>query len=138
MTDKKILMVVDDDKDDRYFFGSAVRKHHKSYECREATEGADALDQLRRAETLPDFIFLDLNMPLMDGKTCLKELKKDRKLKDIPVMVYSTSDHHKDIQETMILGAVHYLVKLHDIYMLPEAIMEAIKIAEEKLKEKAA
>ena len=131
----KILMVVDDDPDDRFFFTKAVRKYHPSYECREASDGVDALDKLRQEKILPDFIFLDLNMPLMNGKKCLEELKKDGKLKNIPVIVYSTSTYQKDKEETMALGAIHYLVKLHDIYMLPEAITEAIEIAEERLKE---
>jgi CheY-like chemotaxis protein len=88
MTTHKILMIVDDDKDDRFFFCSAIRKNNPSYECIEAENGADALKQLRTTKQLPDFIFLDLNMPKMDGRECLKELKKDETLKKIPVIIW--------------------------------------------------
>ena len=78
MKNQKILMIVDDDTDDRFFFRSAIRKNNPSYECIEAENGDDALKQLRKAKYLPDFIFLDLNMPKMDGRECLEELKKDK------------------------------------------------------------
>ncbi len=114
MRTHKILMIVDDDKDDRFFFRSAIRKNNPTFECIEAENGVDALEQLRKAEQLPDFIFLDLNMPKMDGRECLKELKKDKTLKKIPVIIYSTS------------------TKLSDIYPLPEELVEAMKKAVEK------
>nr|MBA3987094.1 response regulator [Flavobacteriales bacterium] len=88
LSEKKLLMIVDDDKLDRSFFRSAIRKNNPSYECIEAKDGNDALDQLRNANKLPDIIFLDINMPKMDGRECLVELKKDKTLKKIPVIIY--------------------------------------------------
>ena len=52
----KLLLIVDDDKDDCFFFRSAIRKNNPSYECIEAENGADALKQLRQTKLLPDFI----------------------------------------------------------------------------------
>ncbi len=127
MSTHKILMIVDDDKDDRFFFRSAIRKKNPSYECIEAENGADALKQLRKAKLLPDFIFLDLNMPKMDGRECLKELKKDKTLKKIPVIIYSTSEYKVDIKVTKKLGADYFLSKLSDIYMLPEELLKAME-----------
>jgi len=132
MTTQKILMIVDDDTDDRYFFRSAIRKNNPSYQCIEAENGVDALDQLRKAKQLPDFIFLDLNMPKMDGRECLKELKKDKTLKDIPVIIYSTSDYKLDKEVTKELGADYYITKLSDIYELPEELLKAMKKTGEK------
>jgi CheY-like chemotaxis protein len=134
MKNQKILMIVDDDKDDRFFFRSAIRKNNPTYECIEAENGDDALKQLRKAKRLPDFIFLDLNMPKMDGRECLEELKKDKDLKQIPVIIYSTSDYEVDINLTEELGADYFLTKLFDIYPLPEELTEAMKKAEEKKK----
>ncbi len=105
-------MIVDDDADDCEFFCEAVTEINSSNECLMAQDGKDALKTLRSGiKQLPDFIFLDLNMPLMNGKSCLKELKNDVKLKNIPVIIYSTSSHPKDIEETHELGATHFLVK---------------------------
>lgn len=136
LPEKKLLMIVDDDKDDRSFFRSAIRKYNPTYVCIEAENGADALQQLRTTEQLPDFIFLDLNMPKLDGRECLKELKKDKTLKKIPVIIYSTSEYKLDIQVTKELGADYFLTKLSDIYGLPEELIKAMKKAEEKAEEK--
>ncbi len=127
-----LLMIVDDDKDDRFFFRSAIRKNNPSYECIEAENGADALKQLRETKLLPDFIFLDLNMPKMDGQECLKELKKDETFKKIPVIIYSTSEYKVDITITKQLGADYFLTKLFDIYSLPEELIKAMEKAVEK------
>lgn len=131
MRTHKILMIVDDDKDDRFFFRSAIRKKNPSYECIEAENGADALKQLRQLTLLPDFIFLDLNMPKMDGRECLKELKKDKALSKIPVIIYSTSEFKVDITVANELGADYFLTKLSDIYPLPEELVKAMKKVEE-------
>ena len=127
LPENKILMIVDDDKDDRFFFCSAVNKYNPTYECLEAENGVDALQQLRIIDQLPDFIFIDLNMPKMDGHECLKELKKDKALKKIPVINYSTSDYNLDKKVTKEMGADYFLTKLSDIYSLPEELVKAMK-----------
>lgn len=132
LSDKKLLMIVDDDKDDRFFFRSAIRKNNPSFECIEAENGDDALKQLRKAEQLPDFIFLDLNMPKMDGRECLTELKKDKTLKNIPVIIYTTSEYKLDKETTKELGADFFLTKLTDIYPLPEELVKAMNKVEVK------
>lgn len=88
---KQFFMIIDDDEDDRFFFKEVITEMLDSAVCVEAYDGADALDQLGKAEELPNFIFLDVNMPRMDGSECLKELKRDAKLKSIPVIMYSTT-----------------------------------------------
>jgi len=132
MSTQKNLMIVDDDKDDRFFFRSAIRKYNPSYQCIEAENGDDALKQLRKSEQLPDFIFLDLNMPKMDGRECLIELKNDKTLKNIPVIIYSTSDYKLDKEVTKELGADFFLTKLSDIYPLPEELVKAMNKVEGK------
>ena len=127
LPENKILMIIDDDKDDRFFFRSAIHKYNPTYTCLEAEDGVDALQQLRSADQLPDFIFLDLNMPKMDGRECLKELKKDKALKKIPVIIYSTSDYKLDKKVTKEMGANYFLTKLSDIYPLPEELIKAMK-----------
>ncbi len=123
---KRIFMIIDD-ADDRLAFASALKEMLNSTECMEVDSGAKALGQLRETEKLPDFIFLDINMPLMNGYECLKELKSDNKLQNIPVIIYSTSFTEQSIKEFRTLGASSYLNKPTDLSKLPGAIIEAIK-----------
>jgi len=123
---QKFFMIIDDDKDDRFFFKEALKKMLPSSICLEANGGIEALELLRTAEQLLDFIFLDINMSRMDGRECLKELKKDAKLKNISVIMYSTSSTEESIAEFLKLGASSYLNKPTDMNKLPEQILEAI------------
>ncbi len=121
-------MIVDDDSDDREFFCEAVNELHLSAECLSAASGREALKTLRNGiQSLPDFIFLDLNMPKMDGRTCLAELKKDEKLKNIPVIIFSTSSYQKDIDETCKLGAAYFFPKPADFEKLKNEILFVTK-----------
>jgi CheY-like chemotaxis protein len=125
--EKNIFMIIDDDDDDRFFFKEVITKMFHLAVCVEVYDGADALSQLRKAEKLPNYIFLDVNMPRMDGRECLKQLKKDASLKHIPVIMFSTSFTEKSINEFHKLGASNCLNKPTDMNKLPEQIMEAIK-----------
>jgi len=82
---------------------------------------------LRTTDQLPHFILLDINMPCVDGRECLKQLKKDARLKQIPVIMYSTSFSEESIKEFLILGASSYLLKPTDVNILPAQITEVIK-----------
>jgi CheY-like chemotaxis protein len=108
----KQVMVVDDDEDDRDFFREAVAELDPSMRCIQASGGEEALEILRsQAEVLPNYIFLDLNMPKMCGKSLLIALKNDGQLKKIPVIIWSTSSDPKRAQETLQLGADSFLIK---------------------------
>ncbi|MEO6169237.1 MAG: response regulator [Chitinophagales bacterium] len=124
--DLKYFMIIDDDADDRMFFKEALKEVLPSSVCLEANGGIEALQLLRKSEKLPDFIFLDINMPRMDGRECLKELKRDGKIKDVPVAMYSTSFNEETINEYYKLGASSFLNKPTDINKLPAQILEAI------------
>ncbi|MFA5296864.1 MAG: response regulator [Lutibacter sp.] len=120
-------MIIDDDKDDRFFFKEALTEMLSSVECLEANSGIEALELLRKVEQLPNFIFLDLNMRHMDGRECLKQLKRDDKLKHIPVIIYSTSFSEESTNELYKLGASRFLNKPTDMSKLPAQIYEAIR-----------
>ena len=112
MKQNRTFFIVDDDVDDQELFIEAVNEVDKSIRCFSATSCEEALDALIHMKIpLPDLIFLDLNMPRLNGKQCLIELKKEATLKDIPVIIYSTSSEKKDIEETSSLGAAHFLTK---------------------------
>ena len=77
-----------------------------------AFDGVEALEKLRNSGLQDvDFIFLDLNMPRMNGKQFLVEVKRDPSLKHIPVIIYSTSSDANDKEETKSLGAFEFMTK---------------------------
>ncbi len=127
MEDSLTFMIVDDDQDDCDIFCEAVTKIDEFALCHRARNGEDALLKLRRMELQPDFIFLDLNMPRMNGIQCLAELKKDAKLKDIPVVILSTSSSQKDIDETSKLGAIYFITKPSDFTTLSKKLSFVIE-----------
>lgn len=110
-----VFLLVDDDLDDTFLFEEMLQQVNTSVIFQNATNGKEALDRLRAANAqLPDIIFLDLNMPRMDGRQCLAELKDDPRLKHIPVIIYTTSAHPKDITQTLQNGAACFITKPTD------------------------
>src|ERR671910_306752 len=102
MHQNRRVLIIDDDEDDRELFCEAVGYISKDIDCLHATDGENALELLAVGKgKLPDFIFLDLNMPRLNGKECLAEIKKLPRYTNVPVIIYSTSSHQKDIQEIM-------------------------------------
>jgi CheY-like chemotaxis protein len=110
--ENKIFFIADDDADDRELFIEALRTIDAFCECITATDGEEALSKLNDGlPQLPDFIFLDLNMPRMNGRECLTAIKKNARINQIPVIIYSTSAEKKDIEETIQSGAAYFLQK---------------------------
>jgi CheY-like chemotaxis protein len=111
MLQNQLLFLVDDDLDDHEIFKSALEKVDEGVELISATNGFEALNILATANTLPDYIFVDLNMPRMDGFQFLKEIKQTDTLRDLPVIIYTTSSNPIDITRTKELGAVSFITK---------------------------
>ena len=110
----KRFLVIDDDTDDRELFTEALASVDPVIVCDQATDGAEALKRLTAKEIdRPDIIFLDINMPVMDGWQFLKRLKKDEVYRHIPVIVYSTSSTVKDRRIADDLGALCFITKPH-------------------------
>ena len=112
MNNSITFLLVDDDNDDTDLFQDVLKDIDPSLHFISAVNGQEALELLRNGNgSLPNLIFLDLNMPIMGGKQCLQELKNDDKLKGIPVIIYTTSSHSKDIEQTIQGGAVCFITK---------------------------
>jgi CheY-like chemotaxis protein len=105
------LFLVDDDVDDHEIFKSALAQVDESIHLIIAGNGKEALQMLAAQEHLPDYIFLDLNMPRMGGIQFLTEIKKSETLHNIPVIVYSTSSHPDDKGKAMDAGATKFFTK---------------------------
>ena len=118
------LLLVDDDEDDRDLFCLAMRDLDPAIRVTVAVDGEDALQMLSADKRYrPDFIFLDLNLPRITGKECLAQLKKTDHLRDIPVIIYTTSKLQEDQVETKKLGASHFITKPVKLTELNDAVM---------------
>ncbi len=95
----RTVLCVDDDPDDRELIRNAIFKVDPSYSVAHTTNGKEALLYLSGAlETeLPCLVILDLNMPVMDGKQALIEIKKNLRLNEVPIVVFSTTSHPADL-----------------------------------------
>lgn len=107
----KHLLLVDDDEDDREFFLQVMEEVLPDVTCETAANGKIALDKLNTTHQRPDLIFLDLNMPLMNGRQFLREIRNYKHLTEIPVVILSTSSDAQTISETIALGAKHFITK---------------------------
>jgi CheY-like chemotaxis protein len=116
------VLIVDDDEDDRDLFCIAVHELEPKINCILARNGEEALQGLQLEKfPKPDLIFLDLNMPRLNGIQFLRELKKDNQLKVIPVVIYTASKQQQDLEETKELGVEHFFAK-------PSSFRELCKI----------
>src|SRR5215212_8092715 len=105
------ILLIDDDEDDSEIFQAAVEKLDQPINCIVLKNAGEALDLLRGNELNPDLIFLDLNMPGMNGQQFLLEIKRTEDLKHIPIIILSTSSHSSTIEITKDLGALDFFSK---------------------------
>jgi CheY-like chemotaxis protein len=111
MATKKFLLV-DDDCDDTELFSEAIESLDASAFCLNASHGKEALEKLQKQEIqMPDIIFLDINMPVMDGWQFLSKIKQSEILREIPVIMYSTSSKKSDVKTAMSSGALCFFTK---------------------------
>ena len=105
------ILFIEDDFIEGMKFNRALSTLELNHKLIEASNGADALEILRKKQTLPDIIFLDLNMPKLNGIKFLKILKNDELLRQIPTIIFTTSNHQKDILECYRIGISGYIIK---------------------------
>lgn len=107
------ILLVDDDADDQLFFRDALQEIDPNIKCELASNGHEAL-QLLASRPYPELIFLDLNMPVMNGFDCLLEIRRKDQLKEVPVIIFTTTNDHHAIKRTYELGANAFLKKPND------------------------
>jgi len=103
--------LIDDDPDDQEIFCMALEDMGEDINCRYASDGVEALKVLEDAAYIPDYIFIDMNMPRMNGNECLQQIREIGRLKDVPVYMYSTSADPEAVAATKELGAAGFIVK---------------------------
>ena len=105
------VWIVDDDADDQYFFEQAFKTLVPSLIIRSLYDGEELVSALEQSETYPDLILLDLNMPRVNGFDALEQLRTEPLIKELPVVVLSTSSEEPDRQRALQLGANGFLTK---------------------------
>jgi CheY-like chemotaxis protein len=109
------ILMAEDDPDDRLLVKDALERAHIPNRLFFVEDGEELMDYLlggEKEETpRPDLILLDLNMPRKDGREALREIKRSPDLRQIPIVVLTTSREEEDITHSYEMGAGSYIVK---------------------------
>jgi CheY-like chemotaxis protein len=130
------ILLADDDLDDCNFFKQALEELSPSAQLTTVHDGEELMNYL--SENSPrnegtDVLFLDINMPRKNGLECLSEIKRNAKLKDIPVVMFSTSNSWDTINMLFKSGSHVYIHKPSDFAQLKQVIHHALPIAAEEV-----
>lgn len=123
------LLLADDDQDDCLFFKEALAELPVASTLTTVNDGAELMRLLTAmVPGLPDILFLDLNMPRKTGMECLAEIKMDKKLKDLFVVIFSTSYNQDTVDSLYKKGAHYYIRKPGTFDQLKAVIDKALTI----------
>jgi CheY-like chemotaxis protein len=113
MSKELLIFLIDDDPDDQEIFSMIIGKIDPLAKCEFADDGVDALQKLGSLghPFLPDLIFIDINMPRMNGLECLAEIRKLPQLINVPAYMYSTSDESFIVAKSISAGADGFVKK---------------------------
>ena len=114
-----VILMADDDDDDQLLVESAFQELSIDHDLRFVDDGLELLNYLRNEEDFadsekhprPHLILLDLNMPRIDGREALRIIKSNPNLKDIPILIFTTSRERQDIDLSKQAGAASFLAK---------------------------
>ena len=126
------VLLVEDDPGDALMIRESFEHHEITHALHHVTDGVDAMRFLRREDEFagrprPDLILLDLNLPRMDGREVLREVKGDPTLRAIPIIVLTTSEADEDILRSYELHANAYVTKPVDF----DEFMEVIRMTDD-------
>ncbi|HEY0743810.1 MAG TPA: response regulator [Chryseosolibacter sp.] len=123
------ILLADDDEDDRELFTDALRELYSRVKLTTAKNGVDLMRLLETWKgALPDVIFLDLNMPLKNGFECLDEIKAEHRLKELPVVILSTSSQKETMDILSKKQASMYIKKPGTYPELKTAIEQTLNV----------
>jgi CheY-like chemotaxis protein len=128
------ILLIDDDSDDRLLFREAIQEISPEIACITEQDGRKALADLNNIKIgLPDVIFVDINMPSLDGWECLDKIKGAEITKGIPVIMFSTSSSEKELVRATHSGAVSLLTKPDNFIELKNLLLEIITTLDKNL-----
>jgi len=125
----KNIFLADDDEDDRLFFEEALKEVCDDAVLTVAENGDELMEILYRPPVpMPDVIFLDLNMPKKNGFECLAEIKRNGNLKDLPIIIFTTSLQEESVKQVYSQGANYYVRKPTDYRQLKVIMKKLLAI----------
>ena len=122
------ILLADDDGDDCLLFQDAFDELDLSAALTTVHNGEQLMQLLLNSPELPDILFLDLNMPRKNGFECLSEIKQNEKLKQLPVIIFSTSFEPDIVDLLHKNGAQHYICKPNEYGILLKVIHQVVTI----------
>jgi CheY-like chemotaxis protein len=121
------ILIIDDDPEDIDIFSEAVHSLDENITVTTATDALIALENLKKAENLPDIIFVDMQMPRLTGKDFLQRLNEEDRLQNIPVIVLS-GQSDVIMKDTFIkIGALNYICKPNSYKQLIEELRKILE-----------
>ncbi len=127
MVESASILLIEDDRVDIMTVQRALKKHAISNPLQIARTATEALDMLRESNALPALVLLDLNLPRMSGIDFLQELRRDPKLRDLKVIVLTSSNEPNDRAAAFRYEVEDYIVKPHSFEAFAEAVQMVIK-----------
>lgn len=122
------ILLADDDRDDRYFFRTALGEMDLVSQFSTVKDGLDLMGYLHKADTLPDILFLDLHMPRKSGWECLREIRSCRRFDTVCIAIYSNFGSEDQIEEILDEGANIYFNKPDGMEGIKEMIRQVIRV----------
>jgi CheY-like chemotaxis protein len=114
------IYYIDDDRDDRELFEIAVNKLGHSLKL--FADSPELMKALEEESTLPDIIFIDYNLGPNNGCDVIEEIRLNKRYEDIPLVIYSTANHHLTVSKCRDCGAKLYIIKPASIELMLKAI----------------
>lgn len=127
---QRYIYIADDDEDDRSMFAEALLELDPTVNLKQACDGMELMNVLHTlTKPLPEIIFLDINMPGINGFECLEEIRKlEGAIRDVRIIILSTSSNPENIDRAFKLGATFYAVKPNRFEILKSFIEDVLKI----------
>lgn len=124
-----LIYLADDDQDDRLLFKEALDEIDVAIAIEDFDNGVTLMDNLlNKNKPLPDLIYLDLNMPLMNGEECLHDIKNEPELSQIPIIIYSTYVDQAGAASLQLKGADLYLQKPDSFNKLKNLLRKSLDL----------
>ena len=120
------ILLIDDNDDDCRFFADTLKRLYPAIRLTRAEDGRHGLDILGNMDAMPDLIFLDINMPRMNGWECLEGIKANKESAGIPVVMFTTSSFKAEINKAKALGANLFVTKPFDYSGFKDVLQHAI------------
>ena len=127
------ILLADDDKADCLLFREALEELPVSARLTVVPNGEQLIEELtKKGNKLPDVLFLDLNMPRKNGFASLGEIKRNSRLQELPVIIFSTSSEMESVKRVFRDAAHYYICKPVDFSQLKKVIYEALTLITQK------